>query len=120
MSLVRATWHVQENHGVTVLDFGGETVSIDVNWFAQHKAATLVATGSYGTANESLVFQNGACPKARRPRKGEVLALQIPHFLRCVRTDVVQDQVREAHQEGFVALGTDLSVSHSRRAQAPV
>ena len=51
-----------------MLDIGGETASIEVNWFTPHKVRALVAAETDCTANidyveQSLVFQNGAGPK---------------------------------------------------------
>lgn len=114
--------HVREDHGVMVLDFGGVTASIEVNWFTPHKVRTLVATGSDGTANldyieQSLVLHNGAGPKVMHPERGEPLALEIQHFLSCVRTDAVPlVSGREGLRTLQVALQAERSTVHAQRS----
>jgi hypothetical protein len=75
------------NYGVIVLDFGGETAPVEVNWFTAAQGADAGGHRSDSTANEGLVFQSGAGPKVRRTRKGDLLALQVQNFLCGVRTD---------------------------------
>jgi UDP-N-acetylglucosamine 3-dehydrogenase len=82
--------HPKEDHAIIVLDFGGTTACIEVNWFTPHKVRSLVATGSEGIAYLDYIEQRLTLHNAQEAQdidiqKGEPLKLEIEHFLRCAR-----------------------------------
>ncbi len=56
-SRVGSVKHLKDDHAIIVLDFGGTTASIEVNWFTPLKVRTLVVTGSEGIAYLDYIEQ---------------------------------------------------------------
>jgi len=80
----------QEDHAVIVLDFGGTTASIEVNWFTPHKVRSLVATGSMGIAYLDYIEQRLTVHHWGKEwhvpiQRAEPLKLELDHFLRCAQ-----------------------------------
>jgi len=78
--------HPKEDHAVIVMDFGGTTACIEVNWFTPHKVRTLVATGSEGIAyldylEQTLKIYTSNEEKPQNIQKSEPLKLEIEDFL---------------------------------------
>jgi UDP-N-acetylglucosamine 3-dehydrogenase len=73
-----------------MLDFGDCAASLEVNWFTPHKVRTLVATGSEGIAyldyiKQELIVHNGEHHNITDIEKGEPLAIEIKHFISCIK-----------------------------------
>ena len=84
--------HPKEDHAIVVLDFGGTTACIEVNWFTPHKVRSLVATGSEAIAyldyiEQELTVHNSQGMEIVKVEKAEPLKLEIEHFLKCVEND---------------------------------
>ncbi len=86
-SRVGSIKHPKDDHAIIVLDFGGTTASIEVNWFTPLKVRTLVVTGSEGIAYLDYIEQKltvydshgGLVPFIP---KEEPLKLELQDFLR--------------------------------------
>lgn len=88
-SRVGSQRHTKEDHGIIVLDFGGTTACIEVNWFSAQKVRTLVATGSERVAYLDYIGQNLTLVGAEgaeiiNVQKSEPLKLELQDFLHSV------------------------------------
>ncbi|MDP2730368.1 MAG: Gfo/Idh/MocA family oxidoreductase [Dehalococcoidales bacterium] len=88
-SRVGSERHIKEDYAVVVLDFGGTTACIEVNWFTPQKARTLVATGSEGVAylnyiEQSLLIQYPDLTKIINIKKEEPLKIELQDFLNSI------------------------------------
>lgn len=81
--------HQREDHAIVILDFGGITACIEVNWFNPYKVRSLVATGSEGIAyldyiEQELTVHNSRGIETVKVERTEPLKLELEHFLNCV------------------------------------
>lgn len=105
--------HTREDHALIMLDFGDSAASLEVNWFTPHKVRTLVATGSEGIAyldyiKQELVIHNGVRQDITEIEKKEPLAVEIQHFIDCIKHD---RNPLVGVQEGMKDLGIALKAS---------
>jgi UDP-N-acetylglucosamine 3-dehydrogenase len=88
-SRVGSVKHLKEDHAIIVLDFETAMASIEVNWLSPHKARTLVATGSEGTAfldyiEQKLTIDSTGNTATVDVTKEEPLKLELEDFLSSV------------------------------------
>ncbi|HSW57468.1 MAG TPA: Gfo/Idh/MocA family oxidoreductase [Dehalococcoidales bacterium] len=85
--------HPKEDHAIIIMDFGGTTACLEVNWFTPYKVRNLTVTGSEGIAfldyiEQSVVVQNSGEKIDGGVKKAEPLRLEVEDFLRCIKEDI--------------------------------
>jgi UDP-N-acetylglucosamine 3-dehydrogenase len=88
-SRVGSLKHSKEDHAIIVLDFGGTTACVEVNWLTPKKVRTLIATGSEGSAylnyiEQELIISNSHGENKVDVPKTEPLKLELEAFLKNV------------------------------------